>query len=106
MRSRLLQGLVLALSLLAHVAGAQGLQTGSLAGTLTSSDGVALPEANIVATSPALQGVRSGTSDVNGIYVLAHLPPGDYTLKISKSGLTPIVRTATVPLGGIATVDA
>src|SRR4051794_24045946 len=106
MGRRVLAVFVLALLLLvARSSYAQGVQTGSIAGVLKSWDDVTLPEATVVATSPALQGERSVVSDINGVYVIAQLPPGKYTLKISKAGLAPVDRTVTVPLGGIATVD-
>jgi hypothetical protein len=53
-------------------------QTGTLTGKLKTSDGVPLPEATIVITSSALQGARTATSDVNGVYLLPNLPPGAY----------------------------
>ena len=85
---------------------AQGVQTGTLTGVLTSSDHVALADAAVAVTSNALQGERTATSDVNGVYVIGNLPPGAYTIHISKPGLANMERTALVPLGGTATVDA
>ena len=105
MKRRVLSSFLICVSL-ASIAQAQGVQTGTLTGTLKSSDGVALPDATVTVTSRALQGERSTTSDVNGVYVLPNLPPGTYTLKISKAGLASLERTATIPLGGTATVDA
>ena len=106
MNRTLLLGFALVLTLAALPAHAQGVQTGTLTGKLKSSDGVALPDATIAVTSSALQGRRVTTSDVNGVYVLTSLPPGVYAVKISKSGLASLDRTATVPLGGTATTDA
>jgi hypothetical protein len=76
-----------------------------LTGQLKTSDGVLLPEATIAITSSALQGARTAFSDVNGVYLLANLPPGAYVVKVSKGGLADVERSATVPLGGTATVD-
>jgi hypothetical protein len=106
MNRRLLLGVALILSFLAPGLGAQGVQTGTLTGTLKSADGLTLPDASITVTSTALQGDRVATSDVNGVYVLANLPPGAYLAKISKAGLATLNRTATVPLGGTVTIDA
>jgi hypothetical protein len=105
MKRRILSGFLICISL-ASIAQAQGVQTGTLAGTLKSTDGVVLPEATVSVTSPALQGERSTKSDVNGAYALPNLPPGGYTITISRSGLASLERTATIPLGGTATVDA
>ena len=99
-------GFALVLSLVASLAHAQGVQTGTLTGTLRSSDGVTLPDASITATSSALQGERKATSDVNGVYLLGNLPPGRYSVKISKAGLATMNRTAIVPLGDAVTLDA
>lgn len=85
---------------------AQGVQTGALTGNMKSSDGVALPGTAVTVTSSALQGERTTATDVNGVYLLANLPPGAYTVRISKPGLATLKRIATVPLGGTATVDA
>lgn len=84
----------------------QGVQTGALTGTVTSSDGIAVPDAAIVATSPALQGERATVTNVHGVFAISHLPPGRYTIMILKDGLSPVEHTALVPLGGTATVDA
>jgi outer membrane receptor protein involved in Fe transport len=106
MNRRLFSSVALVLCLVASLAHAQGVQTGTLTGKLKSSDGVALPDAAIAITSNALQGERTATSDINGVYLLANLPPGTYMVKISKAGLADVERSATVPLGGTATINA
>ena len=106
MNRKLISGFALVLSLIASLAHAQGVQTGTLTGKLKSSDGLTLPGATVAVTSSALQGERVTVSDVNGVYVLANLPPGAYAVKISLSGLASLDRTASVPLGGTATLDA
>ena len=85
---------------------AQGVQTGTVTGTVQTSDGVALSEGAVTVASPSLQGERTTTTDVNGVYLVAKLPPGTYTVNISKSGLAAVQRHAIVPLGGTAIVDA
>ena len=60
----------------------------------------------IAVTSSALQGERTATSDVNGVFLLGNLPPGRYVVRMSKTGLATLERTATVPLGATATLDA
>ncbi len=106
---RRLQSFVLALafvSVAAAGAGAQGLQTGVLTGTLTSTDGATLPGATVTVESPALQGVQSTVSDVNGVYVLRGLPPGQYTVTVEMSGLSTAKKQVAVPLGQTVTYDA
>ena len=81
-------------------------QVGALRGRLATSDGLALPGATIAVTSPALQGSRSTVSDVNGVYSLPGLPPGDYTVRFEMSGLGSIERRVAVPLGSPLVLDA
>ena len=87
-------------------AAAQGVQTGTFTGTVKSMDGVAIADAAVVVTSPALQGERTVVTDVNGVYSLPGLPPGTYTVRFTKEGLSPTERIALVPLGVTASVDA
>jgi len=84
---------------------AQGVQTGTLTGTVKSTDGASIPDAAVVVTSPALQGERAAATDVNGVYTIASLPPGIYTIRVAKDSLTPVELTAVVPLGSTAAVD-
>src|SRR4051812_30143896 len=106
MNRKVFLGFALGFSLFAGVAHGQGVQTGTLRGIVTSSDGMALPDAAVEAASSALQGKRAVVSDANGVYVLANLPPGPYRITISQSGLATINRNAAVPLGATITVDA
>ena len=105
MKRRMLS-LLMVIALVPVLASAQGVQTGTLIGTVKSSDGMAIPDASVVITSPALQGERAAETDVNGVYVLATLPPGTYAIRIAKSGLSPVALSALVPLGGTASADA
>ena len=84
---------------------AQGVQTGTLTGFVTTSDGIAIAGATVIATSPALQGQRATATDANGIYILGQLPPGSYTVRISKEGLKVAELTPRVPLGAQVSAD-
>ena len=96
---------VVAMLLLATVgAYAQSAITGALTGEVTS-DGAPLPGVLVTATSPQLQGTRTASSDANGNYNLAALPPGDYTLRFSLEGLQEVTRSARVTAVGTARVD-
>lgn len=69
---------LLALPLLvANIVAAQGLPTGTLAGRVAESEGLALPGVTVTVKSPALQGTRTAVTNVNGDYVVPNLPPGD-----------------------------
>jgi len=105
MKARILSVLVV-VALIPAVLAAQGVQTGTLTGTVKSVDGIAIADAAVVVTSPALQGERTGITDVNGTYLVPSLPPGTYTLRFAKDGLTPAALSALLPLGATASVDA
>ena len=99
--------LALALPLLAAtVAAAQGVQTGEMSGTVSSSDGLTLPGASVSVQGPALQGVRTVVTDVNGTYVVRALPPGTYTLTFAMSGLTTRTEAVVVELGRQTVINA
>src|SRR3954470_16259801 len=79
---------MLSLLALPSVARAQGVQTGTITGTVKSADGLSLPGATVTATSPALQGQRSATTDVNGVYLIRGLPAGTYTVAFEMPSFT------------------
>lgn len=84
---------------------AQGVQTGTIRGTVKDQQGLALPGATITATSPALQGGRTVVTDTDGTYLFRSIPPGTYSLKVEMSGMGSVEKTAEVPLGGVAQLD-
>jgi len=55
---------------------AQGVQTGTIRGTVKDQQGLPLPGATITATSPALQGERTEVSDAAGTFLFRAVPPG------------------------------
>src|SRR5262245_44647677 len=85
---------------------AQGIQTATVTGQVTSSDGLAVPGTTITVQSPALQGVRSTVSDATGGYIFRALPPGAYTITFSLSGMKTVEKKVTVELGRTVPVDA
>ena len=102
-----LPGLVL-LTLFASVSPApgQGIQTGVITGVITSADGLSLPGVTVTATSPNLQGSRSGVTDANGVYYLRGLTPGLYLVTFDIPSFQPASREdVEVNAGGLATID-
>jgi hypothetical protein len=85
---------------------AQGEQSGTIRGRLSSSDGLALPGAVITVVSPSLQGDRSAVADVNGVYSIPGLPPGDYTVRFAMPGFAAADRRVSVPLGSPIVLDS
>ena len=84
---------------------AQGVQTGELIGTVTSSDGLALPGATVTAQSPALLGIQTVVTDANGAYVLRALPPGQYQVTFEMTGMGTKVEKVLVEVGRSATLN-
>ena len=68
--------LLLALFSAASPVMAQGRQSGSLGGRLSSSDSLGLPGVTVTVSSDSLQGERTAVTDVNGVYSVPGLPPG------------------------------
>lgn len=90
-RVGLARGLCLAVLLFGAGAFAQGVSV--ITGTITSAeDKRSLADAVVTATSPKLQGERVVVSDTSGLYRLAQLPPGTYTLRVEREGFEPFVR--------------
>src|SRR5688572_633558 len=86
---------VLALALapgLLPTAAAQGTQTSTLSGTVTSTDGAVLPGVTVTLSSPSLQGQRAAITDDTGSYIFR--------------GLSAVERDVTIALGTAPSVDA
>ena len=84
---------------------AQGTQSGTVRGTVRDEQGLAVPGVTVTVSSPALQGVRSATTNSEGGYTFATLPPGDYTIRVELSGFGTVERKSTVPLGLVVEQD-
>ena len=97
---------VMASLLCATVTFAQGVQTGTLQGTAVDAQGGVLPGVIVTASSPALQGVRTATTDENGVYLLRGLPSGDYTVKFELQGFSTSEQKTTVNVGTPSQVNA
>ena len=49
------------------------------------TDGVAIADAAVVVTSPALQGERTAVTDVHGLYSLPQPPACTHTVRFAKN---------------------
>jgi outer membrane receptor for ferrienterochelin and colicin len=77
----------------ASVGIAQGLPSGSIAGSVASAvDGQALPGVAVTVRAAALQGKRQAISAVNGDFLFANLPPGEYTVELQLPGFRTVTR--------------
>lgn len=107
MRRSLLACLVLLAGFALATAGfAQGVQSATLNGSVTSADGEPLPGVTVTVTSPNLIGERTAVSGVNGDYIFKNLPPGAYTVRFTLEGMKSVERTASLQLGANARSDA
>lgn len=88
----------LVFALLAGIAavGAYAQTTGSIEGTVTDENGVALPGVTVEASSPSLQGSRVVVTDTAGKFRLVLLPPGTYAVKATLSGFSTTESTDVV----------
>ena len=80
-------------------------QTGSVSGTVTSTDGAALPGVTVEAKSNVLPQPRITVSSETGEYRLPALQPGAYTLTFNLAGLQSGTRRVNVLLGQNQVVD-
>jgi hypothetical protein len=75
----------------------QGTQTANITGSVVDAAGAPLAGVVVRLTSPALQGVRTYTTDASGKFIARLLPPGFYTVQYTKDGLE--TRKITEQLG-------
>jgi outer membrane receptor protein involved in Fe transport len=78
--------LVLCLTLLITIAGAQTSTTGSIEGTVADATGAVVPGATVRVTSPNLIRAQTAISDSQGRYRFANLPPGKYMVTVEPTG--------------------
>ncbi len=83
----------LTLSLAASAAFAQTADTGAIVGTVLDAAGAVIPQAQVKVTNLATGEARTVSSADNGSYSVPLLPPGNYSVEVSKSGF----KTVTFP---------
>jgi hypothetical protein len=98
---------LIALLLVALFASALGAQTtlSTLVGRVTAG-GAGLPGVTVSVNSPALQGQRAAVTGPDGQYVVPALPPGDYLVHFTLSGMQQAVQRAQLRLAETTRVDA
>jgi hypothetical protein len=90
----------------ASTAFAQGVQTGTLQGTVSDSSGAVLPGVTVRVSSLALQGERTTVTDENGHYVIRGLPAGSYRVVTELADMKTVKLTASVDVGQISELNA
>jgi outer membrane receptor for ferrienterochelin and colicin len=66
--------------------------TGTIQGTVTDQAGSVVPEANVEVKNLETNQARTLTTDEDGRFVVLQLPPGHYTVTISKQGFATLVQ--------------
>ncbi len=72
--------------------------TGTVKGTLMDDSGAVIPAATVTLTDSA-GADRTAQSQAEGSYTFVGLPPGQYTVKVTFPGFTPVAREVTVNAG-------
>ncbi len=105
-RSHLVASAILVVLLFgAFTALSQALPSATLSGKV-ASDGQGLPGVMVTAKSPNLQGVRTTTTALNGGYVFANIPPGEYTITYVLSGFQTVTKTIRLSASQTSSLDA
>jgi Carboxypeptidase regulatory-like domain/TonB-dependent Receptor Plug Domain len=79
--------------------------TATIRGYVTASDGTPAVGATLTARSTTTGLTRTSVANPRGFYVLAGLPPGEYTITARRIGLQPQTRTQTVGIGQAVQLD-
>src|SRR3989441_5752150 len=79
---------------------------GAVDGRVTDHTNAVLPGVTVSINGPAMMGARVVTTNDEGAYRVAAVPPGDYTIAFTLDGFSPVNRTEIrVGLGFTATVN-
>lgn len=79
--------------------------TATITGTVTH-DGAPLAGVVVRASSPAMQGTRTATTDANGRYAIIAVPPGDYTVAFALGDMSSASTVVHAGLGQTARANA
>src|SRR2546429_4916698 len=103
MFSRIVRGFVLSLAALA--AWGQSF-SGNILGLVSDESAAAIPNVSVTVVNQGTGAHRNVTSDADGVYVVAALPVGYYTLTYEARGLSKVERQKVkVDVGGDTRVD-
>ena len=94
--------LVAVVWLLSITAASAQIDNGSIKGFTSDESDAALSGVTVTATSSALMGRRTVTSDQHGYYRLLDLPPGDYQLEAQLAGFARFERRDLVIQAGLS----
>jgi hypothetical protein len=83
---------ILSLCLLGAPVGLRAQFSSVLEGTVTDASNAVIPEATVVVENPATNVSRTVQTSSSGNYRVASLPPGVFTLRVSKEGFQTLVQ--------------
>jgi len=85
--------LLCALFTACRILSAQTGGTGAINGTITDPTGAVVVGAQVKATDAATGSTRISMSNFHGLYVISLLPPGQYTLEVTKQGFKSVLSS-------------
>src|SRR6516225_2012662 len=74
-------------------------ETGVVTGTVLDPTGAVVQGATVTATNLATQAKRTATTNAEGLYTLAALPPGQYQVDVTATTFAPYKEALTVTVG-------
>lgn len=78
------------------------LSTGNIQGTIVDNSGAAIQGAQVTITNKATGQVKTVTTNASGNYSSGPLTPGDYTVRVEKSGFNNVTQAVLVQVGVIS----
>jgi hypothetical protein len=97
--------LLLLMLLLLVTASASAQMSASLVGTVTSNN-APLPGVTVTISSPNMQGTRTAITGDGGGYNFASIPPGEYRVEFSLSGLQTVSKQVRIGVAQTGRADA
>jgi hypothetical protein len=83
----------------------QAVSSGTVVGTVTDQSGAVVSAVKVDLTDLATSTTRSVTANETGHYVFVDVPPGQYTMAVSKQGFSTTKTTTEVKVGLTTTVN-
>jgi len=65
---------------------------GAVHGTVTDATGGVIPDATVEVANLATGLTRKATANITGCYTITQLPPGQYSVTVSKAGFATVVQ--------------
>jgi len=78
------------------IARAQALTAGSVSGAVVDSNGAVVPNATVTLSNPITGYKRTATTEADGTFRFADVPPNNYQLAVSATGFSAATQTVTV----------